>query len=91
MTDFRARAIEMLRSRTETVEVATARRRAEFERLTNPDPEVIEAAQAILAAGRKARGLDADDVPRDVRGRALDPTSMAARIVAAARKMRGET
>jgi len=95
MTDFRGRAFEVVRSRTgqriETPAEAAARRRAEYTAIMNPSAEQIsKAARALLAAGKTAKGLDANDVPRDVNGRKLHPDSLAARIIAAGRSAKRE-
>jgi hypothetical protein len=52
--------------------------------------KIIATAAAVIAAGKKRRGELAGRDPIDAHGKPLDPKSLAAQIVMAARKRRGE-
>jgi hypothetical protein len=97
--DYRARGLAVLRSRgaapAESIEAATERRRTEYEAIMNPGAEAIaEAAQAIITAAAKARGEIENTTapPQPVRRppTADESTALAAQIIAAGRKARGE-
>jgi hypothetical protein len=55
--------------------------------LTDDERRIL--AAGIVTAGQRARNeLPGDDTPRDAHGRALDPNSMAAKIVNLAKELR---
>ena len=88
--------LHLLRSRPqpesrETPEPPPRGALANMMRIINPtSADIAAAARAIIAAGERRRGEAADDVPRDATGAALPDGSLAARIIKAARKARGE-
>ena len=101
MTDHRARAFEVIRSRTgqpaETAAEATARRAREYNALVNPSAEQIaDAAAAIIRAGDIAAGraepafFDAPPQPDRRTLSAAEQRDLAKQITMAARRARGE-